>query len=303
LALAAGGRRSEAALAFRGLSLTRRVLDEALLERAARAGARLRRGVRATALAREGDGWSVATAGEELRAETVLLATASTTCAAGGARLGARTTSWASRAIGVSRGPEALAGLVELHLFPGGYAGLQPVEGGRANLCLVVRRAAFSALGGWDVLLAHLLAASPSLAGRMAGAVPCDGRPLAIAAIPYGLVADRSEGIWRLGDQAAVIPSFTGEGMSLALHGARAAAEAILAGRAPAEFQASLARDLRGQVRRSACLSRALVMPAGQAIASRMAGPRTMGWVLRATRIPARARGRLHRSSTDASSA
>ena len=34
----------------------------------------------------------------------------------------------------------ALAEHVEMTLFDGGYAGLEPVEGGRANLCLVVRR-------------------------------------------------------------------------------------------------------------------------------------------------------------------
>lgn len=46
---------------------------------------------------------------------------------------------------------------VELFLFPGGYAGLELVEGGIANLCLVVRREHFTSLGGrWDFLLSGL---------------------------------------------------------------------------------------------------------------------------------------------------
>ncbi len=59
--------------------------------------------------------------------------------------------------------------------------------------------------------------ASPHLDARLAGAEPCWARPLALAAIPYGRPA-RADGPWRLGDQAAVIPSFSGDGMSIALH-------------------------------------------------------------------------------------
>lgn len=292
VALAAGGRRSEAPLGFQALSLTRRVLDEALLDRAARAGAEVRRGARATGLARDGEGWAVEVGGETLKARTVLLATGKHDLRGWRRPPGGQDDLLGLKGYWRLARPGRLAGLVELHLFPGGYAGLQPVEGGRANLCLVVRRAAFAGLGGWDALLAHLLAAAPALAERLEGAEPCTDKPLAVASIPYGLVADRSEGLWRLGDQAAVIPSFTGEGMSLALHGARAAAEAILAGRAPGGFQASLARDLSGQVRRSTRMSKALVAPAGQALASRLAGPRTIGWALKATRIPASVRRR-----------
>ena len=57
----------------------------------------------------------------------------------------------------------ALEGHVELSLFDGGYAGLQPVEGGIANLCLVVSKARFASLGrDWRRLVATMphLAAS-----------------------------------------------------------------------------------------------------------------------------------------------
>ena len=185
-------------------------------------------------------------------------------------------------------------GAVELHLFPSGYAGLQMVEGGRANLCLVVHKAAFAALGGrWEALLAHLRDTCPGLAARLRGARPCHARPLAIAAIPYGLVQRQSRGVWQLGDQAAVIPSFTGEGMSLALHSARLACGVFTAGQGPDAFQQKLARDLGAQVRRSTLASQALVAPWSQAVAGRLLTPTLMRWMLRLTRIPPSARNNV----------
>ena len=41
----------------------------------------------------------------------------------------------------------ALDGVVEIVLFAGGYAGLQLVEGGQANLCLLVTRSRFDRPG------------------------------------------------------------------------------------------------------------------------------------------------------------
>ncbi len=36
---------------------------------------------------------------------------------------------------------------VELYLFPGGYVGINPVEDGQANVCLLITYAAFQAAG------------------------------------------------------------------------------------------------------------------------------------------------------------
>ena len=54
--------------------------------------------------------------------------------------------------------------------------------------------------------------------------------PASVAGLPYGYVCratDCAEGLYRVGDQLAVIPSFTGEGIAIALPTARLAAEAI----------------------------------------------------------------------------
>ncbi len=128
----------------------------------------------------------------------------------------------------------ALAGHVELALFPGGYAGLQPVEAGRAVLCALVGRARLRRTGGrWEALLDSLLTDSPHLARRLSSAVPLRERPLAVAAIPYGHLLPElpgmPAGLFRLGDQAAVIPSLTGDGVAIALTSGRLAAAAWLA--------------------------------------------------------------------------
>ena len=68
-----------------------------------------------------------------------------------------------------------------------------------------------------------------------------------------------AQGLWHLGDQAAVIPSFTGDGMSLALHTARLAADMYMAGSEPREFQRSIAAQIRLQVRLATLVSKTLV--------------------------------------------
>jgi flavin-dependent dehydrogenase len=290
--LAAACQVATAPLPFPAYSLSRRVLDEALLCAAAAAGADVRRGRGVRALEPRHDGWALALEdGTSVAASDVFLATGKHDLRGWKRPPGTQHDLVAFKLHWrLSREETAALGAgVELALFPGGYAGLEPVEGGIANLCLVVRRSHLAALGGrWDALLGALRAAAPHLDRRLMGAEACWSRPLAIAAIPYGYVAERGRGPWLLGDQAAVIPSFSGDGIAIALHSARLAADIHLAGGTAAEFQWRLARDVAGQVRRATWISQMLVRPAGQMIAA--AGARIMpgllGGIAQMTRIP-----------------
>ena len=69
--------------------------------------------------------------------------------------------------------------------------------------------------------------------------------------MPYGFVHAGldADGLYRLGDQAAVIPSFCGDGMAIALHSARLAAEAVLRGTGVASYQRAIQRDAGPPVR------------------------------------------------------
>jgi flavin-dependent dehydrogenase len=256
--LIAGRRRVEARLPFAALGLTRRRLDEALLSHAARLGAGVERGVSV----RDVSPGQLETSQGSLRAPTLLLASGKHDVR--GAR---RDTAGAILGmIGFKsyfrlseRMRAALEGFVEVVFFDGGYAGLQLVEGGVANLCLLVRHGRFEAAGrNWPALLEDLRR-EPHLARRLGDAVELSARPLTISDVPYGFVhhgANDPAGLFRLGDQAAVIPSFCGDGMSIALHSARLAARAVLEGAGAASYHARLRADVSGQIKLATWLQR-----------------------------------------------
>lgn len=281
------------ALPFAALSVSRRVLDDTLLQRARAAGATVLRGRTVRTLERSGDGW-VATidGGGRIAGGQVFLATGKHDVRGWKRPPGLQNDligfkmHWRRRASGAGDLPAG----VELLLFPGGYAGIEAVENGILNLCLVVQRQRFAAVGGsWDGLLSALRAGLPRLAAVLAGREPCWERPLAVAAIPYGLVQRSGGGPWRLGDQAAVIPSFAGDGIAIALHSARMAADYCLAGRDGGQFQRDLAGHVGGQVLRATLLSKLLVDPRGQAVALGLARlfPGLVRGIGRGTRIAA----------------
>lgn len=224
-------RTAETALPFRAVGLTRRAMDAAMLVAAEATGARVERGV----AVREIDGMRIHAATGEVEAGELVLAS------------GKHDVRGVKR---VSRGtvddlvgfksyfrlaePQRaeLADHIEVMLFDGGYAGLQLVEDGLANLCLLVTRDRFACVGSWPLLLDQLCSHCAHLGDRLAGATEWLERPLTIAGVPYGFryrpTATDLLRLYRVGDQCAVIPSFSGDGMAIAMHSGRAAAQAIL---------------------------------------------------------------------------
>jgi flavin-dependent dehydrogenase len=188
------------------------VLDEALLARAAVAGARICRATAVHSLRQHQGRWEAQfDVGGAVSAPIAFLATGKHDL-----RGWKRPPGIQSDLLGLKMHwrltPAASEGLghgVELVLFPDGYAGLEPVEGGYANLCLLVRRRRFAEVGrSWEALLHFICAASPLLESRLTGATPRWSRPLAVSGIPFGHMKGGDDGPWRIGDQAAVIPSF-----------------------------------------------------------------------------------------------
>jgi flavin-dependent dehydrogenase len=155
----------------------------------------------------------------------------------------------------------ALADEVVLLPCPGGYAGLQPLPGGGANLCVALHGAPGQAARRAEALLAQVAAGSALAARLLDGAQPAWARPLAVAGIPYGFrhrAPDAPLGPYRVGDQMAVIASFTGEGVAMALDSGWAAAGAILAGQPPAAFHAAWRGRIAGPMRWAALSGRVL---------------------------------------------
>ena len=281
---------AETPLSFPARSLSRYRLDEALLDRAKAAGVRILRGRRTDKLTRLNGGWVAHTDVEVYQGEHAFLATGKHDL-----RLWQRPSGRQSDLVGFKmhwrlsrREAERLSGSVELVVFPGGYAGLQMVEDGAANLCLLVRRAQFKKLGAqWSNLLAHILENSEHLQQRLSDAREIWERPLAISPIPYGYLRIRGEGPWRLGDQAGVIPSFAGSGMSIALHSARLAASLYLSRSEVHDYQQRLAADIRRQISFGTYLSKALVSQRWEPLIETAAHlvPRLLSFAASATRI------------------
>lgn len=255
--LIAGDRIAEADLPRQAAGLSRRILDEALLAHAAKAGAAIERGTairgadeRTLRLADgatiAGDALFLATGKHELRG------LARPGRSEDDLAIGLRTRLAPSAALGAG-----LNGVIELHLFRGGYAGLLLQEDGSANLCLSVAR---SRLGGRNgaALIADLAREAPRLAERF-GSAAAIAPWQAIAAVPYGWRARTTvPGLFRIGDQSAVIASLAGDGVAIALRSGQDAAAAWLRDGADGaiRFQHRFAAEARRPLRVAGTLRR-----------------------------------------------
>jgi flavin-dependent dehydrogenase len=265
---------TEVTLPFAARGLSRKILDEALLDQARIRGARIVRGQAVRSISADPSQVRVEiAAGDSISADTAFLASGKHDVRG----MKRASTGTMDDLIGFKlhyrlamRQQQALEGHVEVILFSGGYAGLQMVEQGIANLCLVVSRACFDQVGkSWDALLDRIVGECPHVSERLQGAKSLFERPLAIFQIPYGFLhapeSSEQQGLFRLGDQVGVIPSFTGDGMSIALHSGYLAASIYLAhGRRSSIFHQRVRSDIQRSIRLASILNRAVRHAAGQ---------------------------------------
>ncbi len=165
-----------------------------------------------------------------------------------------------------------LENAIELHLFSGGYAGLLLQEDGSANLCMALRKSRLAEAGGDPAILLRQLGDAHPLLGERLAYLTANTPTDAIAAVPYGWRATETvPGIFRLGDQAAVIPSLAGEGMGIAVASGIAAATAFLEGGGPSacKFQ----RDFASRTLRPVAMAGFLWRQAERPMAARLALP------------------------------
>jgi flavin-dependent dehydrogenase len=138
---------------------------------------------------------------------------------------------------------DIIGNAIELHVFHKGYAGIELQEDGTANICLALRKSLLTDAGRDPATLLRKLAADhPYFGARMAD---FDARTHidAVANVPYGWRQRQDpDGLYRLGDQCAVIPSLAGEGNGIALASGESAAQAWLAGTLPKDWQQRFAQ-------------------------------------------------------------
>ena len=246
----AGDRVAEARLPRPAHGVSRRLLDTVLLERARAAGSAIERGVTVRAIDRLTARLDDAS---ELVADALFLASGkhdirgeARPAEARGADpvLGLRVRLPAAAALARMIGDS-----IELHLVPRGYVGIVREEDGSANVCMAIHRSAMRG-DSPTMLLDRLARDHPRLGERLAwrDASPVD----AIANVPYGWRArGTTPHLFRLGDQAGVIPSLAGEGMGIAIaSGIRAATAYRTGGAAAAQsFQQNFARAAARPIR------------------------------------------------------
>ena len=251
---------SSCALPFPAASLRRAVLDAALLDRAEAAGVLVRRGIAVRDPA-------------SLAARQVVLATGKQELRGAARPVPRGLRRWTGLQWHLPR-PADLADEVRVQPVPDGYAGLQPVGTDQATLCIALRDAS----GDWRARLPAGLRALIGVA-----------KPRAISGVPYGhRHAGLEDQLYRVGDQVAVIPSFCGDGIAIALHSARRAAAAILAGQDAREYHAALRTELATQFRAAAILSHLAGGPrrAAMLAATLRTWPGLLRHAARLTRIP-----------------
>jgi flavin-dependent dehydrogenase len=227
-----------------GRSITRKVFDEWLVERAVAAGAKIHEdtAIRDVSIA-DGRVAGVITSGrmhQAVRHEARMVIAAD----------GRRSTIAISR--GLSRQPQRprrwaigayftdVAGVTtfgEMHVRRGHYLGVAPVPGGLTNACVVVPYPALRRKGatseGDDVPVTHpqdaldrALKSDPELSARFAGAravtPPAMLGPMAVDTTAVG-----EPGLLLAGDAAGFIDPMTGDGLRFALMGAELAAAIV----------------------------------------------------------------------------
>ncbi len=229
-------------------------------------------------------------------------------CVETGTRVNHGGDSWV-RAYGRQRSPGKWLGLkahymdlsleagLEMHMGTGGYAGLTLLGGGRVNVCALLP-AGPDEKGPRETMLPRRLRAIglEALAARLDKAAMDSASLTGVTSFALGWQPGpaAAAGALLLGDQAAIIPPFTGNGMTMAMQSALAAAAPLAgwsAGRiswleACALTHATLRRNFQRRMRWASWLHPLLLHRGGQRVLQAAVATRLLpfDWLFRRLR-------------------
>lgn len=221
----------------RAVGLSRLVLDEEMLRVAAEAGADIRRGVRVAdvleGLDDFGDSFLLSTTAGETRASRLIVATGKTDFRALNERVG-RDASFVGFKMRLKLKPSSarrLGASCDLFVFDGGYGCLTPLENNHADFCFLLDRKTLRGLStDWDALTSKIGRSNWAASHFLDGAEPLSPQLTSIGVLPFGFLRrdPPPPGVFFVGDQMAVLPPLTGDGMSVALMTARRAVQEMI---------------------------------------------------------------------------
>jgi flavin-dependent dehydrogenase len=226
---APSGAITEAKLDMPSWGISRYYLDHFLAQKAQAAGARLHTGVSVEKIAPQKQGFQVHTTEGPYHCQVLLGAMGKRSALERAVRSPESLPPQKTPYLGIKRHYRASipSDTVQLHNFPGGYAGISAVEGERVNFCYLIDQKQLQHYGGVGGVEARLLPQNPHLAQFLKQAQPLMERPLTISNFTFAPRAPVSQGIPFLGDTAGLIHPFCGNGMAMAIRAAGLASELL----------------------------------------------------------------------------
>ena len=212
-----------------GLGLRRSYLDQVLVDRAAELGVSIRLGCRVEGFTKTERGWRVALGPDKiLHAKLIIGADGRNSWVAHHLGINGRA-STRGRCIGFQtrlRSTGAAAGKIEVHLFPGGYAGLVALGDGTASLGLAIDRSKLPREKTEEFLLTECLPQNPHLKTILQKS---ERIAELRSAYPVYFPSRRcyTDGAVLVGDAARVSEPISGEGVFFAMQSGLLAAESL----------------------------------------------------------------------------
>ncbi|MCM4166386.1 FAD-dependent oxidoreductase [Arenibacter sp. H213] len=117
--------------------------------------------------------------------------------------------------------------LVALHNFRGGYGGLSKTENGTVNFCYLVSYESFKKEKNVECFNQNVVAKNPFLKTFLKSSEMLFNKPLTIGQISFSNKNAVEQHVLMCGDTAGLIHPFCGNGMAMAVHSAKMAAELI----------------------------------------------------------------------------
>lgn len=216
-----------------GLGLKRFYLDDLLLRAAEREGVVVRQGCRIRRLARENGGWTISLddhfMGKRVQAVFLIGADGRNSLVAHHLGLTRRKEESGNHVAFQMhlQGVRGVGGDVQIHGFPGGYAGLVGLGGGTVNLCFSVEKSRAREELAIDALFENCLFKNGYLRESLRA---CEVVGRVRSAYPLYFSPRRSygDGFLLVGDAARVTEPVTGEGIYFALKSGMLAGDAAL---------------------------------------------------------------------------
>lgn len=117
---------------------------------------------------------------------------------------------------------------VTLHNFDGGYCGLSQTEDGKVNACYLASYQSFRPFGDLEEFQNKVMSRNPYLKEFFTTAKMTFPKPLTISQISFDQKQAVEQGVFMIGDSAGLIHPLCGNGMAMAIHGAKIFSELFL---------------------------------------------------------------------------